>query len=215
MTKLEQRDGAFWEDEPEPQTISRPLQESIDILLKVIVVLSILAWVIFVVGIFYLLKPILSWIFLVYMFIMLGIGILINRRRKSNLQNVTHIQQQASEITKATLIGSAVHVAGHPLLEREQKVVLALIPPDLAIYPYEIAQPLFIIPLRDIISLQTVVYDDERVPHVDVLDSTAQAIQMVIKNDGGQVTCLFRRMKKARPIDWYHAIQKAKNTGNE
>jgi hypothetical protein len=53
-------------------------------------------------------------------------------------------------------------------------------------------------------------YDDERVPHIDVIDSAAQALQVTVAANGKEYTCLFRRLRKVRAIDWYHAIQKAK-----
>jgi hypothetical protein len=103
-----------------------------------------------------------------------------------------------------------VHVAGHPQLEREQNVLLALTFPNLSVYSYETDQALVIMPLEQIVSIQTVVYDEDRIPHVDVVDSTAQALQLILKYNEQEVACLFRRMKKVRPIDWYHAIQRAR-----
>jgi hypothetical protein len=41
------------------------------------------------------------------------------------------------------------------------------------------------------------------------IDSDAQALQITLKHQGREFACLFRRMGKARPVDWYHAIQKA------
>jgi hypothetical protein len=85
-----------------------------------------------------------------------------------------------------------------------------MISPNLAIYSYESDQPIDIIPLKHIANIHTVVYDDERIPHIDVVDSTAQALQLVLKYGEQEITCLFRRMKKVRPIDWYHVIQKSR-----
>jgi hypothetical protein len=55
-----------------------------------------------------------------------------------------------------------------------------------------------------------VVYDDERVAHIDVIDSAAQALQLEFLWRGEKCACLFRRMINPRPIDWYDAIQKAR-----
>ena len=106
------------------------------------------------------------------------------------------------------MIGSAIHVAGHPELDREQNVVLALTSPTLTIFSYDSDKPITVIPIQQIQSIQTVTYDDERIPHIEVVDSTAQAIQLILKFNDQEIPCLFRRMKKVRPIDWYHAIQK-------
>ena len=45
---------------------------------------------------------------------------------------------------------------------------------------------------------------------VDVVDSTAQAQQLILKYNEQEVARLFLRIKKVRPIDWYHAIQRAR-----
>ncbi len=51
---------------------------------------------------------------------------------------------------------------------------------------------------------------DERIPHTDVINSTAQALQFTYKVNDREYTCLFRRMRKVHPIDWYHELQKAR-----
>ena len=70
--------------------------------------------------------------------------------------------------------------------------------------------PLNTISLKDIQTVQTVSYDDERVPIMNVIDSAAQAIQLTFLWREQTCTCLFRRMKGMRPIDWYQAIQQAR-----
>jgi hypothetical protein len=131
------------------------------------------------------------------------------RTRKASLPG-DEIQKLAQERLGALHIGSALHVAGHPLLTRDQPVVLALVSDGLSLYSYDSPIPLDVIPLKDIQSVQTVSYDDDRVPHADVVDSAAQAIQLTFQWRDQTCTCLFRRMKKMRPIDWYQALQQAR-----
>ena len=59
------------------------------------------------------------------------------RQKKTKEDQTASIQQRAREITGASLIGSALHVAGHPRLEMKQPVVLALRQKTLSIYPYD------------------------------------------------------------------------------
>ena len=161
-------------------------------------------------GIITKIAPALGWICLTYF---IGFGSLSFYRwnRKKAKQTIAqNIQERARQITGASTIGSAVHVAGHPLLERDQPMVLALIDDHLSIYKYDSGDPLDTISLADISSIHTVVYDDERVPHIEVIDSAAQALQFSITKQGQPVTFLFRSMLKVRPIDWYHAIEKAR-----
>lgn len=136
---------------------------------------------------------------------------LIQRRRNKHTNDLTiAIQDRARELTGAELIGSAIHVAGHPSLEPNQAVVLAFVRDTLIFYPYDNAIVLDQINVRDIETLQTVVYDEDRIPHIDVIDPTAQALQLGINRQGNRWGCLFTRMRSVRAIEWYHAIQKAK-----
>ena len=105
-------------------------------------------------------------------------------------------------------MGSAIHVAGNPKLERDQGIVLALTADSLDFYTFDRDTPLDNIPLKQIMSVSTVVYDDERTPHLDTVDSTAQALQLSVKYGDNTYNCLIRSMRKVRPVDWYHAIQK-------
>jgi len=105
---------------------------------------------------------------------------------------------------------SLQNTAGHPLFERDQPVVLALKGDKLSIHTYQSQVPVDVLRMDDIKAIHTVVYDDERVPHIDVIDSAAQALQVTVTLNGKEYTCLFRRLRKVRVIDWYHAIQKAK-----
>ena len=102
-----------------------------------------------------------------------------------------------------------IHLAGHPFLSRDQPVVLALANGSLSIYDYASAIPLDTLSPADLLAVPTVVYDDDRVPHLEAIDSAAQAIQLEFTRSGKTWTCLFHHMQKLRPIDWYHAIQQA------
>jgi hypothetical protein len=151
--------------------------------------------------------------FLMYSWLLFVILIYVNsffhqRKKREAIQDVENTQKNAYAFTETTNMGSAIHVAGHPLLQRDQPVVLALVDDQIEIFGYETSTPLDRIYLKDIQSLHTVVYDDERVPHIDVIDSAAQALQLTFSWQEQSCTCLFRRMKKMRAIDWYHAIQR-------
>lgn len=204
MAKLEEQQQ-FWKDEPELYIYSKlPL----DVIrwgcsVSHLLILGLLLFFI------YRLSPLLVWAWIVSFIISISAGYYSRTQMKLRTKQIAQIQQRALELSGAEMIGSAIHVAGHPHLEREQNIVLALSMPNLLIYSYESDRPLVIIPLQQIVAIQTVVYDDDRIPHVDVIDSTAQAIQLTQNYDGYEIHFLLRRMKKVRPIDWYHAIQEA------
>jgi hypothetical protein len=200
----------FWIDEPEVQVGSLRSFKFLVLWVKISGILILIMCTVLIISLLFYLSHFLGWFYLGFMMIAMGIGLYNRRRIKQSLQGTGSIQQNAQTTTGASLIGSAIHVAGHPLLNREQSVVLALISSNLAIYSYETDQPLAVIPLQQIQSIQTVTYDDERVPHIEVVDSTAQAIQLILKFGDQEIACLFRRMRKVRPIDWYHAVQKAR-----
>ena len=80
----------------------------------------------------------------------------------------------------------------------------------MSIHSYQSQVALDEIPVSAIMAAHTVVYDEDRIPHIEVIDNTAQALQIEYRAQGQVWTCLFRRMKKARPIDWHHAIQRAR-----
>ena len=134
------------------------------------------------------------------------------RKQQQMIGRSEEIQQLAKESTGAATIGSAIHTAGHPLLEINQPIVLALTADSLSIYSYASAIPLDTILLRDIQALDLVTYDDDGIPHSGIIDSTAQALQVRFMLNGQLYTCLFRRMYKVRAVGWYHAIQAARMT---
>ena len=132
------------------------------------------------------------------------------RKVKLRSEKAKALQAKAFVTTGASSIGSAIHVAGHPLLDRDQAIVLALVQDHLSIFDYGSSQPVDTIDVKDITVIHTVVYDDDRVPHIDVIDSTAQALQLTFSKNGKEITCLFKKMLTLRPIDWYHAIERAR-----
>lgn len=136
--------------------------------------------------------------------------ILMVRFARNMTQTAGDIQELAREKVGASHIGSAIHVAGHPLLERDQPVVLALVGDQLNVYGYDNSIALDVIPLKNIQALHTVSYDDDRMPYLDAIDSTAQALQFDWLWNSQPCTCLFRRMRKVKAVDWYHAIQKTR-----
>lgn len=120
------------------------------------------------------------------------------RRRQKQKERIKHEQTQAraSELTNAKTIGSVIHVAGHPLFDRNQPVVLALNGDELSIHTYQSSIPKDVINISNIRALHPVVYDNDRIPYIDVIDNTAQALQMMIASQGKEYSCLFRRFRK-------------------
>ncbi len=88
--------------------------------------------------------------------------------------------------------------------------MLALTSDSLKLYSYEDENPIVTISFDQLVALHTVTYDDERTPHLDAIDNNAQALQVTLKYQQHEYTCLFRRMLKVRPVDWYHELQKAR-----
>ena len=204
----------FWQDEPasfQPQ-LSQPLGKTLNISLMIYRVFIMIVLVSAVFAILYsmhLTVAALAWLVLIGLAWLWGF---FSRKRKRDLiQQIALIQDLAKKRIGAGEIGSAIHVAGHPLLQREQPVVLAWVESSgFCIYGYETDRLIDAIPLNSLIRTQTIVYDDERVPHMDVVDSAAQALQIAFVHGDQEFTALFRSMKKLRPVDWYHILQKAR-----
>jgi hypothetical protein len=97
------------------------------------------------------------------------------------------------------------------LLEVNQPVVLALKGKELSIYGYDSPIPIDTLLVCELQAVNPVVFDDEYIPHIGVLDSNAQALQISFQRKDVAYSCSFRRMMKVRPIEWYHAIQKARH----
>ena len=207
-------DQPFWKDEPDNQVSRVKNPKWINVYSIFIIVLINLFSYFLLFFLFYKISSVLALFLFIFYIILFGMGIVlgINRRKQTKLvqKNILQIQEQAREKTKALLIGSAVHVAGNPNLLREQNIVLALTSSELLIFSYDHDVPIETINLNQITAIHTVVYDDDRIPHMETVDSTAQALQITNKYRNSCYDCLFRNMKKIRPIDWYHGIQKAR-----
>jgi len=211
VSKQTNKSDVFWADDPEQKNFTFAGQNKYlkQIFQLPIILNSIITWLLPAVILAFF-NPLLAMLWFVFLAYVLGLIVYRLNKMKSLHRNALETQERARLTTAASTIGSAIHVAGHPLLERDQPVVLVLIDDHLSIYKYDSSQPVDTILLNDISSIQTVVYDDERVPHIEVIDSAAQALQFSITKQGQLVTFLFRSMLKVRPIDWYHAIEKAR-----
>jgi len=85
----------------------------------------------------------------------------------------------------------------------------------LSIYDYASSVPVDEIELKYLQQIETIAYDDDRMPHSGAIDNKAQALQLTFPWRGNSCTCLFRRMYKVRPIEWYQAIQTARLTAGK
>jgi hypothetical protein len=201
----------FWEDELDPYS-TRPVtsQRWFNVWAVSFSVLITLFILCFSASLFAYVSPTLAWAWLILMAFPLVLALGGWRRGKRQRSRIEQTQERARLLTGASHIGSAVHVAGHPLLAREQRVVLALTDGHLSFYGYDSPTPIDTLPVVELRFVHTIVYDDERIPHFEVIDSTAQALELVFTRNGETWTCLFKQMRKIRPIDWYHAIQQAR-----
>lgn len=201
----------FWEDSPVESRplVTGPLKYSTSLIHFGVGIIMLLVTVAPAMAIAFFSLPIT----IVYLLLVAGAYALsYSQQRRRNLlaAEIHEIQEKAKLETHAHDIGSAVHVAGHPVLGRDQAVVLALTDGYLSIFSYDGPTPIDNLPIAEIRLVQTIVYDDERVPHADVIDEAAQALQITFTRDGNQWVCLFKSFHKVRAIDWYHAIQKAR-----
>jgi len=150
------------------------------------------------------------WVFVLFEIAIVGAIIYFARLGQSRAEKIVAIQRLAKEVTGASYIGSAIHTAGHPLLQVNQPVVLALKDSELSIYGYDSSTPIDTLSVNDLKAVNPVGFDDDYIPHVGVIDNTAQALQISFQRQNIDCICSFRRMYKVRPIEWYHAIQKAR-----
>jgi Na+-transporting methylmalonyl-CoA/oxaloacetate decarboxylase gamma subunit len=198
----------FWKDIPEPART--PFQRRFAFALSLFTISINISVIGIVFVLFFLFSHLLAWLWLAFMAVMYGYFFFKRIKQKSSDKNILQIQAEALRKAGASSIGSAIHVAGHPLLEREQPAVLALTGEGLKIFSYADDHPLDIISVKEITAVNTVTYDDERIPHLDVVNSAAQALQLTFERNGQEYKILFRRMRPLRPIDWYHELQKEK-----
>jgi len=205
-----QNSQTFWIDDPDPYKFPRKnkngvLSQALR-LFQLTVFIAVLA-----IFIFAALRFPLLWFFAIFQLGFVIINIFPWRRLAANRASQAEaVQLAAREKTGASLIGSAIHTAGHPLLQVNQPIVLALIDSELRFYSYTNPIPLDALNTKDLLSVDTIIYDDDRIPHIGIADNTAQALQLSFLRNGMTCTCLFRRMYKVRPIEWYQAIQSAR-----
>jgi hypothetical protein len=205
----------FWMDDPNPYSRAgsnaMPKGNPLWLLSRMFQVYAILVLV-FLPSIFILMaiKFPLLWIFVALEVLFIARWFFLRRASKRHQAKVLRIQQLAREKTGAGCIGSALHTAGHPLLQVNQPVVLALNDSALSIYTYDNSTPVDTVLLQEIRAVDPVVFDDDYIPHVGIIDNTAQALQISIQRKNVEWICSFRRMYKVRSIEWYHAIQKAR-----
>jgi len=201
-------DQPFWKDEPENSvTVRSSTLRTVEWSAKYMIFIFQVSTILIPAAIFSIFSKPLMWLWLVVSGFSFVAWVFQKQRKQKLSRDIEEIRQSASRRTNASHIGSAIHVAGHPLLQRDQPVVLAIVGENVNIYSYENSIPLDSILIKNIQSINTVVYGDDRVPHIDTIDSAAQALQLTFLWGEQPCTCLFRKMRKMRPIDWYQAIQ--------
>lgn len=211
--KESMQDEPFWMDEPNPHAHSsaafwegRP-RWMID-LFRIYVIL-VFSFIFFLV-IFLAIKFPILWILVAVEALLISARLILPRTIETAQARALRIQQLAKDRTTADYLGSAIHTAGHPSLQVNQPVVLALKDSEIFIYGYGSPIPIDSFPVADIRAVDLVVMDDENIPHAGVIDNNAQALQITFNRRNVECLASFRRMYKVRPVEWYHAIQKAR-----
>ena len=215
FTNESSQNEPFWIDEPNPYSRSgssiTPKGSVSWWISRVLMIYSIFV-LLFIFAIIVLLAiefPLL-WFLVALEAILITARIFLPRFRETRQAQAIRIQRLAKDKTAADYLGSAIHTAGHPLLQVNQPVVLALKHAELSIYGYDSSTPIDTLSVNDLQAVNLVVFDDHYSPLVDVIDNTAQALQISFQRQRLDCICSFRRMYKVRPIEWYHAIQKAR-----
>jgi hypothetical protein len=137
------------------------------------------------------------------------------RRARARERDATNTQQAAYRATRSIMMGSANHVAGHPALGRDQRVLLAVGEDAFRLFAFSSPEPLDQVLATAIQKVELVVYDDERIPHTDAIDAAAQALQLTFARGTTTVRCLFNQMLDYRPIDWYHQLERLRCSSAE
>jgi len=204
----------FWMDEPNPFNRSIATSPKGSLTWWISSAINVFAiffrFYIFVIIVYFAIKYPILWIFVLPEAVILSIRMFFPRFMEMSRAKAVRIQTLAKEKTKADYIGSAVHTAGHPLLYANQKVVLALMNTELSLFSYESAVPVHTIPVNELLAVDLVTFDEDRIPHIGIIDNTAQALQLTFTWQGKTWICSLRRMYKVRPVEWYQAIQKAR-----
>ena len=205
----------FWMDELNPYSLSTPKTTAKGNaslwISRMFQIFSIIMHLCILVLVIYLaIKFPLLWILVVFEAFLIAVRIFLPRFKETRQVKALRIQQLAKDRTGADYLGSAIHTAGHPLLQVDQPVVLALKDSKLSFYTYDSPIPVDTMSVNELHAVSPVVFDDDGIPHAGVIDNTAQALQISFQRQNVECTCSFRRMYKVRPIEWYHAIQKAR-----
>jgi hypothetical protein len=150
------------------------------------------------------------WLLVLFEGVVLSMRIFVPRLKQTQQTKAIRIQSLAKDKTGAEYLGIAIHTAGHPLLQVNQPVVLALKGSEFSIYNYESSRPIDTLAVHELVAVDPVVFDNDYIHHVGMIDNTAQALQVSFQRQGNTYTCSFRRMYKVRAIEWYQVIQKAR-----
>lgn len=155
----------FWKDDIENTIAVKPFTFRMSgWYAKLMVVVVQLSAFLIPAVIFALLSPLLMYVWLIVVILIYVNWFFHQRKKRQAAQDIENTQKKAYTLIGTTHLGSAIHVAGHPLLQKEQPIVLALVDDQLNIYGFETSTPLDTIYLKSIQATNTVVYDDERVP---------------------------------------------------
>lgn len=205
----------FWMDEPNPYSRANSNEAPKGSIswwfskISQIYALFVLLFI-FVMITFLAIKFPFLWIFVIFEAILIAGRFFLPRMKETPQAKSSRIQQLAKDRTGAQYLGSAIHTAGHPLLQVNQPVVLALKDSEFSIYSYDSPIPIDTLSVNELHAVDPVVFDDDNIPHLGVIDNTAQALQISFQRKNVECICSFRRMYKVRPIEWFHALQQAR-----
>jgi hypothetical protein len=208
----------FWMDEPNPYARATPPDTQQGRLVQWLVKLmmayaSCTVWLLIAGLVFAAIKYPVVWIFLSPGILLVAVQLVLPRFIETRQAKAMRIQRYATDLLGAELVGSAIHTAGNPALLVDQPVVLALRNQELSIYSYDSPTALDTLSVPDLQSVDLVSLDDDNTPHTGVINRFAQVLQITFRRQGVAYTCSFRRMYKVRPIEWYQALQIARQGG--
>jgi hypothetical protein len=116
------------------------------------------------------------WLLVLFEGVVLSMRIFVPRLKQTQQTKAIRIQSLAKDKTGAEYLGIAIHTAGHPLLQVNQPVVLALKGSEFSIYNYESSRPIDTLAVHELVAVDPVVFDNDYIPHVGMIDNTAQAL---------------------------------------
>ncbi len=205
----------FWMDHPNPYARPTPPATQQERWVRWLVRLmgaygALTVWLLFALLVLAATQYPLLWILVAPAVLIVAGQLVLPRFTATREAKATRIQRRAIELLGAELVGSAIHTAGHPSLQVNQPVVLALRDGELSIYGYDSSSALDTVAVRDLQAVDLVTFDDDNAPHVGVINPYAQVLQIAFLRQGITWTCSFRRMYRVRPIEWYQGLQKAR-----